>query len=41
MALTMGFALGLTRKRPMAGRLKRSPATHAESEAAGVREQAA
>jgi cell division protein FtsW len=41
MALTMGLALGLTRKRPMAGRLKRSPATQAESEAAGIREQAA
>jgi cell division protein FtsW len=41
MALTMGFALGLTRKRPMAGRLKRSPATQAEAEAAGIREQAA
>lgn len=31
MALTMGFALGLTRKRPMAGRLK--PPAHAEHEA--------
>jgi cell division protein FtsW len=41
MALTMGFALGLTRKRPMAGRLKRSPATQAESDPAGIREQAA
>jgi len=41
MALTMGFALGLTRKRPMAGRLKRSVDAHPESEAAGIREQAA
>lgn len=39
MALTMGFALGLTRKRPMAGQLKRSAET--QSESAGVREQAA
>ncbi|HXG79146.1 MAG TPA: putative lipid II flippase FtsW [Methyloceanibacter sp.] len=41
MALTMGFALGLTRKRPMAGRLERSPGLHHEPEASGVREQAA
>ena len=40
-ALTMGFALGLTRKRPMAGRLKRSAATQAESEATVLREHAA
>lgn len=39
MALTMGFALGLTRKRPMAGRLKRGP--EARAEAAGIREQTA
>jgi cell division protein FtsW len=39
MALTMGFALGLTRKRPMAGRLKRSAEPHAET--AGIREQTA
>ena len=31
MALTMGFALGLTRKRPMAGQLKRSPPGEPES----------
>jgi cell division protein FtsW len=41
MALTMGFALGLTRKRPMAGRLKRGAEARPDSEAAGVREQAA
>jgi cell division protein FtsW len=41
MALTMGFALGLTRKRPMAGRLKRGAEARPGSEAAGVREQAA
>ena len=41
MALTMGFALGLTRKRPMAGRLKRSAHAQSDSEAAGIREQAA
>lgn len=39
MALTMGFALGLTRKRPMAGRLKRS--AEAQAEGAGIREQTA
>ena len=39
MALTMGFALGLTRKRPMAGRLKRGAAARAD--AAGIREQTA
>ena len=39
MALTMGFALGLTRKRPMAGRLKRSVEPQAET--AGIREQTA
>jgi hypothetical protein len=31
MALTMGFLLGLTRKRPMAGQIKRG--VHAESHA--------
>ena len=41
MALTMGFALGLTRKRPMAGRLKRSTDARSDAEAAAVREQAA
>ncbi|HMK42101.1 MAG TPA: putative lipid II flippase FtsW [Methyloceanibacter sp.] len=41
MALTMGFALGLTRKRPMAGQLKRSPPGEPESEAQSVREKAA
>ena len=41
MALTMGFALGLTRKRPMAGRLKRGAEARSDSEAPGVREQAA
>jgi cell division protein FtsW len=39
MALTMGFALGLTRKRPMAGRLKRSAEPQAET--TGIREQTA
>jgi cell division protein FtsW len=38
MALTMGFVLGLTRKRPMAGRLPRSAASEADAEsAAGAR----
>ena len=32
MALTMGFALGLTRKRPMAGRLKRGAEARSEAE---------
>jgi cell division protein FtsW len=41
MALTMGFALGLTRKRPMAGQLKRRAETEPGAESAGVREQAA
>ncbi|MGH6832868.1 MAG: FtsW/RodA/SpoVE family cell cycle protein, partial [Methyloceanibacter sp.] len=41
MALTMGFALGLTRKRPMAGRLKRRAHAQNDSEAASIREQAA
>jgi cell division protein FtsW len=39
MALTMGFAMGLTRKRPMAG--QRRAETQAEAEAAGVRGQTA
>ena len=41
MALTMGFAIGLTRRRPMAGRFKASAATQTGAEAAGMREQAA
>ncbi|HBR26980.1 MAG TPA: putative lipid II flippase FtsW [Rhizobiales bacterium] len=41
MALTMGFALGLTRKRPMAGRLKRSTATEPDAESSGLTEKAA
>jgi len=41
MALTMGFALGLTRKRPMAGRLKRTTHAEPEAESANIREQAA
>jgi len=41
MALTMGFALGLTRKRPMAGRLKQSAEAQPDAEAAGIREQTA
>jgi cell division protein FtsW len=32
MALTMGFVLGLTRRRPIAGRLPRTAASEAESE---------
>lgn len=40
MSLTMGFALSLTRKRPMAGRLER-PRTHARPEPARARGQAA
>jgi cell division protein FtsW len=40
MALTMGFLLGLTRKRPMAGQIKRAE-TEAGAEAAGARGQAA
>jgi len=41
MALTMGFALGLTRKRPMAGRLVPSTGAHHDSEREHVREQTA
>ncbi|MGC1712661.1 MAG: putative lipid II flippase FtsW [Methyloceanibacter sp.] len=41
MALTMGFALGLTRKRPKAGQLKRSPPAEPEAEPPPVRERAA
>jgi hypothetical protein len=41
MALTMGFALGLTRKRPKAGQLKRSPPAEPEAESPPVRERAA
>lgn len=40
MSLTMGFALGLTRKRPLAGRLER-PRTHARPGPARARRQAA
>jgi cell division protein FtsW len=35
MALTMGFALGLTRRRPMAGRLPRSVAGEAAASESG------
>lgn len=41
MALTMGFALGLTRKRPMAGQIKRDLRSETEPESGKVREQAA
>jgi cell division protein FtsW len=41
MALTMGFALGLTRKRPRAGQLKHPARTVHEGEAAGARGQTA
>jgi len=41
MALTMGFALGLTRKRPMAGRVTVSAAVEHEPEHAGIKEQPA
>jgi cell division protein FtsW len=41
MALTMGFAMGFTRKRPMAGRLKPSARTEHEAEATGARGQTA
>ena len=41
MALTMGFALGFTRKRPMAGRMKSPARTEHESEATGARGQTA
>jgi cell division protein FtsW len=41
MALTMGFALGLTRKRPMAGRLKHSADAQSHAESEPVRERAA
>jgi cell division protein FtsW len=34
MALTMGFVLGLTRRRPMAGRVPRSAASDAGTESA-------
>ena len=40
MALTMGFALGLTRKRPMAGSLPAADA-HRDAESERIREQAA
>ncbi len=41
MALTMGFALGLTRKRPMAGRMKSPTRSEHETEATGARGQTA
>jgi cell division protein FtsW len=41
MALTMGFALGLTRRRPMTGQIKRNAETEAGADSARVREQAA
>ena len=41
MALTMGFALGLTRKRPTAGRLKEPADAETGAEHGGIREQAA
>jgi cell division protein FtsW len=41
MALTMGFALGLTRRRPMAGRLKRAARADREADAAEARGQTA
>lgn len=41
MALTMGFALGLTRKRPSAGRLKTSARAEHEADSTGARGQTA
>jgi cell division protein FtsW len=41
MALTMGFALGLTRKRPMAGRVKVSVPAESEPEHGDIKEQPA
>jgi len=41
MALTMGFALGLTRRRPMAGRLKHTARSDREADAAEARGQTA
>jgi cell division protein FtsW len=41
MALTMGFALGLTRKRPMTGHLKRSTDVQPYAESERIRERAA
>jgi cell division protein FtsW len=41
MALTMGFALGLTRKRPKAAHLKPSVVHESEAEPSRVKEQAA
>jgi len=41
MALTMGFALGLTRKRPMVGRLKPSARQRHEADTSGARGQTA
>jgi hypothetical protein len=37
----MGFALGLTRKRPMAGRVKHSVPAEPDQEHTDVKEQAA
>jgi hypothetical protein len=39
MALTMGFALGLTRKRPMVGQIPAG--AHRDPESERIREQAA
>ncbi len=41
MALTMGFALGLTRKRPMAGRLKHPASVEHDEDHAGAKGQTA
>ena len=41
MALTMGFVLGLTRKRPMAGRVPRSAETESAAATAKATEQVA
>jgi cell division protein FtsW len=41
MALTMGFALGLTRRRPMTGQIKRNAETEPCTDSARVREQVA
>jgi cell division protein FtsW len=41
MALTMGFVLGLTRKRPMAGRLPRSAETESATATGKAKEQVA
>jgi cell division protein FtsW len=41
MALTMGFLLGLTRKRPMAGQLQHRAGAEADHESERIREQPA